>query len=267
MSKTKAPKRVATVQIGEKVFKAPPFSVEFELEQKLESFTKTIVKLYNPNEETINACRIEHVNGQKNILTKCQVDAGYEDDHGICAKGEVARYDTFKQGPDRILELQISDLGRWRDKVINKHYKNRMASEILTDVTKGQIANIELGKDVLIKNLKVLTPYHAIEALYPKTDSEYAIRNGVLIMHPAKYTKDTAFNLSYDTGLVETPERVDNEEFHGWRIQTRFIFGLDIWRFINVNTGEKIISGQVIKVNKRFSTFVDETSEYEIRDR
>jgi len=262
-------KKVAEIKIRDKVFKFPPFSITFQLSQTLGSFTKITARLYNPNDDTIALCQ-HSKEGEKTIYPECTVSAGYEENFGLAGTGVIKKFDVFRDGVDRILEVQIFDNDRWWDQILNKTFNNAKASEILDEIVGDRPKSFSLGEDPLIKRFGVRDIYTAIVKLARQSNSYFYLRNGTAVLEPRGFVQARAFRIGYENGLVATPERIDEpakkyqkkKAFHGYKIKTLFIYGLNLFRSVSIRTDKVNFDGFVTDAKMNFSTFGNEASEY-----
>lgn len=264
--------KIAEIKIGKKVFKSPPFTIRFELSQKLKSFTKITAELFNPNDKTIALC--EHrIVGKETIYTPIEIKAGYKDNIGIAGQGVIKEFNVNRDGTNRILELIIQDNDKWFDKKLNKSFTNTKASVILNDIAGDRPHSINVGNDKLYKgNYVVKDIFSTVVKIADDTDSYYFFRNGTLIMEPKGFIPERAFKIGYGTGLVSVPERIDEprkkgkkkKAFHGFRIKTLFIYGLHLFRAVDIDTPTTKFTGFVTDSNIKFSSFEKTVSTYKI---
>jgi len=263
--------KVAEIKIANKIFKSPPFTMRFELSQTLGSFTKITADLYNPNDETIALC--EHkIIGKKTIYTPVEIKAGYKENFGIAGNGVIKKYNVKRDGTNRILELIIQDNDRWFDQILNKSFKDAKASVILEDIAGDRPHSFNLGTDKVYKRFVVRDIYSAVRQISRDTNSYFFIRNGTMITEPRGFVSERAFKIGYDTGLVSVPERIDEprkkgkkkKAFHGFRIKTLFIYGLHLFRAVDIDTPTTKFSGFVTDSNLKWSSFEKSVSTYKI---
>lgn len=259
----------AEIIIGKKTFPSPPFSMRFELSQTQGSFTKISADLYNPNDETIAAS--EHrKQGEKTIYTKVTIKAGYKDNFGIIGQGSIKKFDVLRDSTNRILKLDIQDNVEWFNQILNKKFDNTKASVILEDIVGDRPHSISLGVDKLIKHIVVKNIFKSIVQIAGDTNSRFFLRNGTMILEPRGFIPGRAFKIGYENGLVSVPERIDEPEkiegkkkaFHGFKIQTLFIYGLHLFRAVKIDTPTTEFEGVVTDAKLRFSTFENTKSEY-----
>jgi hypothetical protein len=267
--------KVGKITIAGREFSHPPFSFEFEWSQEHGSATKTNAILYNPNDTTISACE-STVKGKKTEYPVCTVEAGYIDNSGVVAEGNVKKFDVYRQGNNRILDMEIYDDVEWRDKKLNKVFTDMKASEILSEIAGDRPKSIKVGEDVTIKKIYVADRWTAVKNIVAKTSSHYSLLNGVFTITPRGEGKAGETLLNYDNGLVGIPEKIDREKqgkepsFSGYKIETLFIYGLELFSIVNVDIpkadGSRLqFKGKVEKCTQRFSTFQDSKSEFEVR--
>jgi len=278
MSLTDLFKKEASIKIsGEnktKTFQYPPFSMTVELTQSISSATKTFCELYNPNEDTISLCK-NFIKDGKTTYPTAEVSAGYVDNVDVVAQGAIKEYSILKDDVNRILKLEIFDAVNWYDEFLNKSYaKPTKASVILKDIIGSRKSSINLGDDIELTGYIVKNKYKAIVDLSAQTKSQFALRNGTVVIEPKGFGAKRSIDLSFSTGLVSIPERIDRPKtkdqaaFTGFRIKTLFIQQLQLWSSVKVTYGrdlDKTFTGVVVDCKQKFSTFAPAVSTYEIR--
>lgn len=273
----KEAKITIATDIKTKLFESPPFSIRYELTQSISSVTKVICQLYNPNDDTIAMCEAYKIAGIKQYPT-CEIQAGYENNISIAATGNIKNFDVLRQSQDRILQIEIFDNVQWYDQIVSKTYKQQTkASIILNDIIGDRPAQIRLGNDKLMhKGFVVKTIYSGVKAIAKETNSNFALRNGTLIMEPKGFDPRRIIKLDFTTGLINVPEKIDRpaskngkkQAFSGYGIKTLYINDLNIWSSIQVTWGanmEKQFTGVIENVDQKFSTFENSESNYEVR--
>src|SRR5271157_2367826 len=200
----------ATVTIGNRQFESPPFHLEFEQKITAGVPTLTHLKLYNPNQDTMNVVAGKLVNTFYQG-PKISISAGHEENHGTCCLGQIIHYETKRQHADMVLEMKIiDDTTSWQNALINKTYKKQMASAILRDmfssvgITAGQMS---LGSDKLM-DIIVKRFYDGIYKICLETKSILYFNNGMLEIQPrASSGNIEVFDLSNSSGLIGIPEK------------------------------------------------------------
>jgi hypothetical protein len=256
-------KRVATINIGGREFKCPPFDIEFEQKVVIGALTMTECRLYNPNNDTIKAAEGKKT-GNYTDGPQVTIDAGYEDDHGTCVLGKSATYEVKRSKADTILSMKIYDeTSRWANAVIATTYKNQSASSIIKAIASKvgiKTDAVSVGTDKTYTTFTAMYFRDALQKLCNDTGSELFFQNGVLTVQ-SKTAKGTAraVLLNTGTGLIGVPEKSQN----GIKFQTLFLYKLMGGSIVkieskNYNSAFKIITGK-----KTFSTFGKSECEFE----
>jgi hypothetical protein len=275
-------RKQASIIIGDRQFNFPPFSIKFRLKYEYGSFTNITAQLYNPNDLTIGRCSRALV-GDTEVRAPVRILAGYEGNFGAVADGTIGKWDVFRDDTNRILEIEINDADVWKDKRVKISARNVRASEVVALMLAqvGKPGVIDLGEDVFYKRFVFnKTAYELIEnRIRIDTNSNYAFRNGILYMDPKVPVSQVPQQvLTYDSGLVGVPEKIERPRrkrrpaFQGYKIQTLFFFGLVLGAPVRVkadsadpNKSPLDVVGTIEKGNVKFSTFDDETSDYEVK--
>ena len=258
-------KRVATVNIGGREFKSPPFSIEFEQKVVIGALTMTELRLYNPNKDTIKSAEGKKI-GNYTDGPQVTIDAGYEDDHGTCTLGKSASYEVKQNKADTILTMKIYDeTSKWANSVIATTYKNQSASGLIRSMASMvgiSTDSIKVGTDKTYPTFTAMYFRDALCKLCNDTGSEFFFQNGVLTVQ-SKTTPGTAnaILLNSGTGLIGVPEKSQI----GIKFKTLFLYKLMGGSIVkieskNYNSAFKIISGK-----KTFSTFGKSECEFEAR--
>jgi hypothetical protein len=201
-------KRYISFTIGKREYKAP-FVLKFNAEFSMKGRGNTRAYIYNPSDETI-----ENVVPRKGENQQIIIDAGYEEDHGICIIGEICSYKVTKAGLERVLEMTISDSATKLSSIkISKTWNRGVkASAVLKDIVSMSgidSAKIELDNDKIYpRGLSLNTTLHnALNQMMRDTGSDYFLRNGKLYFQPKNDQGiKTGILLSSATGLIDRPE-------------------------------------------------------------
>lgn len=210
-------KRYISFTIGQREYKAP-FVLEFSTSFSTRGCGNTRAAIYNPSDETIE--NVEPRGGENQTII---IDAGFEDDHGICIIGEVYEYDIKTMGTERILTMSISDSATRLStiKICRTWHPDVKASVIINDLISE--SGIDAGK-VNVRDNKTYprgitlntTLVNAFEQMAKDTHSDFFIRNEKIYFQ----TDDdegikTGILLSPATGLIEKPVMVSVKNGNG----------------------------------------------------
>jgi len=258
-------RKYAKLQIGNRQFTYPPVDIEFDQKISVQSIPMTEVKLYNPNEDTISMISKFNNYGYGPQIT---IDAGYEELHGVCANGYVAKYDVKKESVDKILTFHVADQTLTIGFQINKTYKNQSAETILKDMfSKVGIKNdiITLGKTKIYASFTAMEFNSSLINILKDTNSMYFCENGVMSIYPGIPVKTTQFVylLSPDTGLVNIPEKSLVGGMSGIKFQTLFLYNLHAGSVFKMQSSHMKGTFKIWSGKKRFSSFQKSECEYE----
>jgi len=247
---------------GTREFNAPPFAIEFEQSFEIGKPSSTTAKLYNPAPDTIKACEAIR-KGRSFTYPTVSIDAGYVESQGTCVLGEIIEYKVSQSGPDKVLEMKISDkTSRWANALINKTWRNTKASVILSEMLSSvgiDAGAAEFGQDKLYKTLSVRYLKNGIKKIARDTNSEFYFDNGVFTMVPQSPRQKKVISLAYDSGLIERPEKTKI----GVKFNTLFMYQIVINSYVQITTDT--INGifRVRRGKKTFSTIGSSQCEFE----
>ncbi len=247
-----------------RVFESPPFSIEFE--QKIAGGVPNGItaRLFNPNPDTISAAMPKKTGGVYQ-MPQVIIDAGYEDEHGVCVLGQIYAAEIKRKSADASLELKISDqTSKWSGAVINKTYQKMTATAIINAIL-GEVGitpgSIKLGKEKRYeKPFAVGSLSWALGQICRDTESDLYFSSGVVNIQPKTPagTKTAAF-LSSGSGLVGRPEKTNI----GIKFQTLFLYKLNGGSLVKIES--KNINGlySIVSGTKKFSSFQGAECEFE----
>lgn len=255
--------RLASLNIAGRLFKYPPFSIEFEQTLKIGVPSSTIAKLYNPAPETIKACEKKGT-GPATVFPHVIISAGYEQENGTCVIGKLYDYKVDRKGVDTILECKISDETlKWQNALVNVTYRQMMASAILTAVlAKVGISTdgVTLGSDKLYSTFTATTFRSALQKITADTNSEYYFSNGTLkVQSKTARNVKKVYVLSPSTGLLETPQKTQR----GYKFKTLFFYKINVGDYVKLQTSKINTTLKIIQGKKTFSTFANAFCDWE----
>ncbi len=243
-------KRYIDFTIGLKKYTAP-IAMDFKNSFSIKGSDSTTAHIYNPSKETI-----ESVEPKAGLNQTIAIDAGYEDDHGLCVFGEIYEFSVNNTGIDRILEMKIHDsTTKWANTRVSKTWpENTKASTVIKDLTGIfglDLGKTEVGADKVFPrgvsfNVKLKK---ALEQMAKETGSDFFLRNSRLYFQSAldKGIK-TGVILNEANGLIGRPEsRIINNEAR-WIIKSLFNYKIGPGELIRVESKDfsedcKVISG------------------------
>lgn len=258
--------RVCTMTIGDdpgRKFEGPPFSIDFEQKLAAKVPNATTAHLYNPNDDTVAAATPKKVG---NVIKNPQIiiDAGYENEHGVCVLGQIYATEIKRQGPNRILELKISDFtSKWIYAIINQTFVKMSATKIINSILGiAGIAsdNVEVGKEKVYQSFTASTLSWALTQICRDTESDFFFKAGIITIQPkAPKGMKTATRLNSSTGLLNRPEKTSR----GIKFQTLFMYDLTGGSLVQIES--KNINGvySIFNGSKKFSSYSNSECEFE----
>ena len=266
MNRSRLYKRTAELEIkpvsgASKTFSSPPFRIDFETE--FDRFSSTKIKLYNPNQDTIDSVASQKIAGELQYA-KLFLTAGYEDSAGVVVAGSIYKYSNKKQGADRILELQSTEqASSWSESVFRKNYKDFPAQLIILDILEKSdilIGKIELKNNILL-NYTSSTLKKSVDDICRMTESEFYFKENRIYIQPVGYSPiPSQILLDYSSGLIDRPEKIENKK---WKIKSLFRHEFRLNQVLYVKGGDLDSQIKIIKGKSRFSSHADSNSDFE----
>lgn len=262
-------RRTVTLTSGTQKIESPPFDIHFQLRFDNEAEPNVaVIDVFNLSQETINKFN----RGQNVIL-----NAGYEGDSGTILAGTIDEVSSFWEvgrgsGNERIMRLEVNDaLGRWTSTNINKTYKAGIkASQIIRDMLNMfglEIGALQLPNDVNYENGRTFsgTLQTALLQVVSDTGARLHISNGAIFVQPSDKGERIAFVLGADTGLIESPERIDSEEGERWRVTSLLNYRIKpntIIKIDSINTQGffRVVKGEHVCGDQDFDTRMEVVS-------
>lgn len=168
------------------------------------------IEIYNLSEETI----AEINKGSQVIL-----NAGYSGDVGTIMAGVINHAGAYWDKLDKILKLETGDAtDKWASTVVNKSYApGTKASQIIRDILGMlglEIGDFQLPNDVIYTKGRTISSAAqlAIRSIAIDCGAKFHINNGLVYITDPEYGNDIAFVLNSDTGLLDTPSKIDSED-------------------------------------------------------
>lgn len=265
--------RYCSLNLDGRLFKSPPFSIEFEIEIKSKGVAVSKVKLYNPSPETINKCK-PIAKGKEIALPIVEIDAGYEDDHGSIFEGEIFSFKESFKRPDRVLELEIKDKSdKWGKADIQKSYRKLSISEIVKEISDEvgvKILRNEPSKNITLSSFYATNYATAINYLASVSESRYIIEFGKLVFESMDSVYGKATLLNFNTGLVEEPQLVINQNKktatkleQRYKIKSLFNHKIRNGSFLKLEYKKESIELKVVAGKHSFSSISDSFTEME----
>lgn len=210
-------KQKVELMAGGKSFTNDVFDIDFDVEFGESSEPKiSRVKIYNLSQMTISS-----IESQAYVILNC----GYSMDIGNILTGKVERVRTYWESVDKVTELEVGDGSfEWNFKRINKTYAPGSTSKLIISDLANQldleIAEITLEKDITFprgRSVSGATQYE-LRKLVNETGSKMFIDKGKLYIRPKSKGTVTGFVLNANTGLIESPTLIVDEDKKGKKI-------------------------------------------------
>jgi len=197
----------------------PPYLIEFSVDFDTDPEPNTgEITLYNLFSDTVS--KIEK--GQQIII-----NSGYEGDIGTIALAVIDEINTERNDLDVLTKVKIGDATDvWAEATVSKSFKAGIkASQVLGDILNGfglEIGLLKLPNDVTYTGGKVVCGPLQVVARQICSDCEakFHIANGRIVIGPESEGFQTAFVLNSDTGLIGSPERIENDNGEMWRVRS-----------------------------------------------
>lgn len=187
------------------------FTVPFSDEPKPEDCT---IELYNPADSTISGLK----KGEE-----ISIEAGYQGDVGLLAKGKILNVITSWSGVDKVTTITFLEGEDYSEKKdVNITFNKGSDAQTIINRIAGD-SGIKISKMELVKN-KIYdsgytcdgSPMDHIEEVVKDCESNIYYRRGSLVIRSIKKGDDENFILSADTGMINTPQRIENDDYKGW---------------------------------------------------
>lgn len=207
-------KQKVELMAGGKSFNNDDFEIDFIVEFGDNSDPKiSKVMIYNLSEETIAA-----IKSKAYVIMNC----GYGLDIGNILTGKIDKVDSNWEDVDKITEIYVGDGSfEWGYKRVNKTYAVGSTSKFVIGDLASQlgleVAELTLEKDITFPRGRSVSGalQHELRKLVNETDSKMFINKGKLYIRPKKKGTVTGFVLNSDTGLIESPQRINEEDEQG----------------------------------------------------
>jgi hypothetical protein len=204
-------KREIELIVGGKRITSPPLDIDFEIRFDTdEEPNDGRISIYNLSRDTMNRIKV----GEAIV-----VNAGYQGDVGTIFAGAVDRKFGMWRATDHITEIEVGDtLVEWSRVRVSKSYQAGIkASAVVRDVLKSlglEIGALSLPTDVTYsRGRSVNGPVRTVlSELARDCGAKLHIFNGAVFLNDPAAGQRTGFVLRHDTGLVESPERVEGIE-------------------------------------------------------
>lgn len=251
-------KRRVIFKIDNLEIKLSDIDIEFEINfnDKDEGNAGNIV-FYNLSESTIN---------QLTKDTQFMLEAGYEGFSGVILPGIIKVSKTTWDEVDKVTTLIVGDnTDAWLKSTINKTWKaGTRASQIIPEIineTGLAVGEIAIAKDVTYAKGKTFstTCRKALKELATDTSSKLHCSNGRVYFRNPQDSSRAAVKLNSDTGLIASPELIDEGKSKKYSITALLNHKMRTDRLIRlesntVNGNFRVSSGSHICKGEDFST-------------
>ena len=203
--------RRAEVLVSDLKFAEPDFRIYFNIKFDYDE---------DPNDATIEILNltndtISKIKKADNIV----VNAGYDADMGTVFEGDIQKVELIVDAPNRTLKIYALDASKeYLESTVNKSYaQGTNASYIIQDVlayTGLEIGYFELNNDITYVNGKVISGSlrNVLKNIVINDcNSKLYITNGSIIIRPDGTGENIGFLLNSNTGLIESPSKIDKE--------------------------------------------------------
>lgn len=254
--------RKAELQIRDKIIRYPDLHLNFEVDFGDDSDANTgYITVYNLANATIDLF-------EKKAPLKLK--AGYEGNFGTVFVGSVNRAKTEFSGSNKETEIIVNDNSEdWLSKTVNKTWNtNSRAKDIIQDIANMlpiSIGQIELAKNKRYPKGKTFstTIKKALEQLAKDTESKFHISNGRLYFRPPERGREEIINLNKDSGLIATPQRIEDEE-DLWKAKSLLRYQIETDSVVNFES--KTIEGlYIVKRGSHYKSGNDFYTEMEVK--
>ncbi|MBM7623642.1 phage protein [Sporohalobacter salinus] len=210
--------RTARLTVDDKEIIYPDLEMNFEVSFDTGSDGNVgNIEVYNLSDETIKLLK----KGQSFVFK-----AGYKNDLGILTMGQIESSTTkFEQG-DKLTKIVINDnTQKWVNTKINKTWRlkikaSQVAEQIINKIPLN-IGEISVAEEKTYHKGKTFstTAKRALEEIAKDTKSKLHISKGKVYLRPSDKPSQIAYKLTPDTGLIASPQRVDNNDKR-WKVQS-----------------------------------------------
>lgn len=227
---------------GDKEFSSEAgFNIEFNVPFSISQDPDIAdIELINITDDSIAA-----INSKAYVI----LNAGYKGDFGSILVGNVEEISTRWSGVDKITKIKVSDGGiEWREARVNKTYQSGTTAKYimqdLASILGLEVGEIEPAEDLTYKLGKTINGKvnAALKQLAADTKSKMYISKDKLYIRKDGKGTETGFLLNSNTGLINSPERLVEEDDRG-----NSVVKYNIECLLN----HKISADSVIKVESR----------------
>lgn len=195
---------------GDKEFNGDDFTIEFKVPFSTSKEPDiSEIDIYNLSKQSISAIK----NKAYTIL-----NVGYEGDIGSILIGKIVSVETKWSGLDKITTIKVSDGGvEFKNATIQKTYQaGTKASYIMQDLSSLlglEVVEVKPRTDITYKRGKTISGNinKALKVLVADTKSKMYVNKGKLYIRESGKGTETGFVLNSSTGLIDSPEMIEEE--------------------------------------------------------
>lgn len=261
-------KRTAQVKIRDRVITSDQLDIDITHTSFLNSFPTAAVTIWNPADKTIGEC-----DSKKNVTTGVVshpdviVELGYGGNNEQVINGEVTSFQVDKRGMDRMLVINATEKGKIQAEFAMLTFIETTASRAIADLTFASFLSdaqrnrrIRVGEDKLITNMVVRKNLTALKNLISTTKSAFYTSAGNFMVIPADLVSRSPKVVDFNSGLLETPEKIDNtakngiNKRQGFMVKTLPLPGVRAGSSLKVldEDGEIVVNGVVYETKIKF---------------
>lgn len=192
------------------------FEVPFDDDEKP---NQTVIHIFNLSQTSIS--RI--IKGASVTL-----QAGYRSDYGVLAQGKITSVYTNRDGVDKITTITMLEGQDYSKKKTPKPitFKPGTKADViirrLVSILGIRLAELKLPKNVIYKKGYTVTgniENNLVEVVRDCGASMYW-RKGKMIIRSIKEGTDERFLLQESTGLIESPEAFEEDDYKGYNVKS-----------------------------------------------
>ena len=237
--------RQAELVIGDRLYKSDDIDIEFNIPFSTENEPDvSTISVYNLSPSSIASI-------SKN--THIHLSAGYDKNIGMLVSGVVTDFSTTIEGVNKKTTLKVATAANvWKEIKVHKTYaQGTTAEDILKDLISNfgvTIADMSLVKNVTYKKGKTISGRlkDVVKKLAKETDSKFYMDKDRAYVRDYDKGSPTGFLLSGETGLIDSPQRVEIKEgqkktSQGWKV--RCLLNHNIFTDSIIQIDSKLVKG------------------------
>lgn len=203
--------REVEVLIGDRKITSPEFQIHFQVNFSDDPEPNTgEILLFNLSDDTTNRIK----KGENIIL-----NAGYQGEIGTILAGKIEEVKGYREGMDSVTKLAVGDATEeWYRSTVNRTYKaGTTSNQIIKDLVGMfglEIGEVQPAHEIIYTGGKSVSGMlqNVLRQIVNETGSKFYISNGAVFIRPYSKGTKTGFLLNSDTGLIESPQRVDGND-------------------------------------------------------